>query len=294
MFKNKNMIKTIGIIGFGTMGSQIAVALKSKNVDVIVKIKSLDKVEKYKEIIKSYCENIFWKRYFGKDFNIENISNLTFTTNINDFKDCELIIESVSENYETKYHVIDELNQLDKPDLIVTSNTSGLLMSKLAKRYNYPENFHGLHFFNPFPISKLIEITNPSGKNLMKLIEVTKLLSKQQITITEKSGLFINRLISPFWIDAINEFQNTNLTAYEIDNAIKLGLAHSMDPLETVDRIGLDILLDYCFNVYKETTESKFKPPQILIDKVTRGHLGLKTNKGFYLWNEKNKIEHDC
>lgn len=277
----------IGIIGCGVMGSQLAIAFQSRKLDVIIKVKSKHNVNNYKEVLYSYCEDVLWRRYLGHKFILDELEKIKFTTNIEELKDRELVIETTSENYQTKFKVIEELNSLHNSKLIVATNTSGLLISKLAHMYKFPNQFVGLHFFNPLSTIKLVEMTMlPFNEKSLhnKLIEFTNKINKRSLVIEEKSGLFVNRLIAPFWIDTIKELESSQLTPFQIDNALKLGCNYPIGPLELLDIIGLDVFLDYCTNVFTETNNNKFLAPDLLKTKVAKGQFGRKSNQGFYEW----------
>ena len=274
----------IGVIGAGTMGAGIA-EVASKKYEVVVRDIKDEFVEKGKATITKSFEKSVAKERITEEEKNEYLGRLTFTTNVNDLKDCDLIIEAASENPEIKKSIFKELDELCGEDTILASNTSSISITEIAAATSRPDKVIGMHFFNPAAIMKLVEIIKgltTSEETVAKVIEITEAIGKTPVEVKEAPGFVVNRILIPMINEGIFALQEGLATPEGIDTAMKLGANHPMGPLELADLIGLDIVLNV-MDYLKDTFGSdKYSAPVLLRQKVAAGELGRKSGKGFY------------
>lgn len=274
----------IGVIGAGTMGAGIA-EVASKKYDVVVRDIKDEFIEKGKSIITKSFEKSVAKERITEEEKNEYLGRLTFTTDVNDLKDCDLIVEAASENPEIKKSIFKELDELCKEDTILASNTSSISITEIAAATNRPDKVIGMHFFNPATIMKLVEIIKgltTSDETVNKVKEITEEIGKTPVEVKEAPGFVVNRILIPMINEGIFVLQEGLATPEDIDTAMKLGANHPMGPLELADLIGLDIILSV-MDYFKDTfANDKYAVPVLLRQKVAAGELGRKTGKGFY------------
>lgn len=274
----------IGVIGAGTMGAGIA-EVASKKYDVVVRDIKDEFIEKGKAIITKSFEKSVAKERITEEEKNEYLGRLTFTTDVNDLKDCDLIVEAASENPEIKKSIFKELDELCKEDTILASNTSSISITEIAAATNRPDKVIGMHFFNPATIMKLVEIIKgltTSDETVKKVKEITEEIGKTPVEVKEAPGFVVNRILIPMINEGIFVLQEGLATPEDIDTAMKLGANHPMGPLELADLIGLDIILSV-MDYFKDTfANDKYAVPVLLRQKVAAGELGRKTGKGFY------------
>lgn len=274
----------IGVIGAGTMGAGIA-EVASKKYEVVVRDIKDEFVEKGKATITKSFEKSVAKERITEEEKNEYLGRLTFTTDVNDLKDCDLIIEAASENPEIKKSIFKELDELCGDDTILASNTSSISITEIAAATSRPDKVIGMHFFNPAAIMKLVEIIKgltTSEETVAKVIEITEAIGKTPVEVKEAPGFVVNRILIPMINEGIFALQEGLATPEGIDTAMKLGANHPMGPLELADLIGLDIVLNV-MDYLKDTFGSdKYSAPVLLRQKVAAGELGRKSGKGFY------------
>ena len=274
----------IGVIGAGTMGAGIA-EVASKKYEVVVRDIKDEFVEKGKATITKSFEKSVAKERITEEEKNEYLGRLTFTTDVNDLKDCDLIIEAASENPEIKKSIFKELDELCGEDTILASNTSSISITEIAAATSRPDKVIGMHFFNPAAIMKLIEIIKgltTSEETVAKVTEITEAIGKTPVEVKEAPGFVVNRILIPMINEGIFALQEGLATPEGIDTAMKLGANHPMGPLELADLIGLDIVLNV-MDYLKDTFGSdKYSAPVLLRQKVAAGELGRKSGKGFY------------
>lgn len=274
----------IGVIGAGTMGAGIA-EVASKKYEVVVRDIKDEFVEKGKATITKSFEKSVAKERITEEEKNEYLGRLTFTTDVNELKDCDLIIEAASENPEIKKSIFKELDELCGDDTILASNTSSISITEIAAATSRPDKVIGMHFFNPAAIMKLVEIIKgltTSEETVAKVTEITEAIGKTPVEVKEAPGFVVNRILIPMINEGIFALQEGLATPEGIDTAMKLGANHPMGPLELADLIGLDIVLNV-MDYLKDTFGSdKYSAPVLLRQKVAAGELGRKSGKGFY------------
>lgn len=274
----------IGVVGAGTMGAGIA-EIMSKKYDVVVRDIKDEFVEKGKNTITKSFEKAVAKERITEEEKNEYLSRLNFTTDINELKDCDLIVEAASENPEIKKSIFKELCEICKENTILASNTSSISITEIAAATGRPDKVIGMHFFNPATVMKLVELIKgitTSEETVAKVKEITEEIGKTPVEVKEAPGFVVNRILVPMISEGIYVLQEGLATPEGIDTAMKLGANHPMGPLELADLIGLDIVLNV-MDYLKDTFGSdKYAAPVLLRQKVAAGELGRKTGKGFY------------
>jgi len=273
------------IIGAGTMGSGIAQVFATKGFQTIL----CDIEDKFVEMGYSIIENsltrLVKKDLISEDKKDKILLNIKKTTDKNDAKDCHLIIEAVVENIEIKKALFKELEQIANKDAILATNTSSLSITEIASSLKDPSRLLGMHFFNPAPLMKLVEIIkgiNSSSEVVDKVINIIKELDKEYVVVYESCGFIVNRILIPMINEAIGVLSEGIATAEDIDKAMKYGANHPIGPLALGDLIGNDIVLAIMNNLYEELGDSKYRPHPLLKKMVRAGHLGRKTGNGFF------------
>ncbi|WP_044566813.1 3-hydroxybutyryl-CoA dehydrogenase [Anaerococcus provencensis] len=274
----------IGVIGAGTMGAGIA-EVASKKYEVVVRDIKDEFVEKGKaKITKSFEKSVAKERITAEQKD-EYLGRLTFTTDVNDLKDCDLIVEAASENPEIKKSIFKELDEICKEDAILASNTSSISITEIAAATKRPDKVIGMHFFNPATIMKLVELIQgitTSDETVAKVKEITEEIGKTPVEVKEAPGFVVNRILIPMISEGIYALQEGLASPEGIDTAMKLGANHPMGPLELADLIGLDIVLNIMDYLKDTFGNDKYAAPVLLRQKVAAGELGRKTGKGFY------------
>jgi 3-hydroxybutyryl-CoA dehydrogenase len=278
-------IKKLGVLGAGTMGNGIAqVAAQSGLQVVLVDIEQTFIDKALKNIIKN------WDKDFSKGKITEQdkgnfIGNISVSTKNSDFKDCDLVIEVIVENLDIKKRVFKELNEVCAPNTIIASNTSGFSITEIAAASGRPDRVVGMHFFNPVPVMKLVEVipgAETSKSTVDIAMETCKIIGKKAIEAKEGPGFIVNRILVPYLNEAAHAYQEGVASVESIDEAMKLGANMPIGPLALCDLVGIDVLLMVTEYFYKEFGDPKFRPSLALKQKVRAGHLGVKTGKGFY------------
>ena len=279
----------IGVIGSGTMGSGIAHTFAIFGYKTLL----LDLEESFlARGIESIKDNM--KRQVKKGFVSQNqvdiaLSNINISTNYSSLKDYDLVIEAATENQEIKLNIFKKLDGICSLKTVLATNTSSISIDKISSATNRPEKVIGMHFMNPVPIMKLIEIVN--GKNTS--IETTKFvldisssIGKEAVECNDSPGFVSNRILMPMINEAIFCLYEEVGTPEAIDTIMKLGMAHPMGPLALADLIGLDVCLNILNVLYTDFKDDKYAPCKLLVEKVESGNLGRKTGIGFYNYNK--------
>lgn len=278
-------IKKIGVLGAGAMGSGIAqVAAQSGLQVVLVDLEQRFVDRGVQTILKNWDKDVSKGKISAED-KARFVGNLTTSTQNIDLKDCELVIEVVVENLDVKKRVFAELNDICPPRTVLASNTSGFSITEIAAASGRPDRVVGMHFFNPVPVMRLVEVipgTETSDETVALAMEVCQIIGKTAIKAKEAPGFIVNRLLVPYLNDACHALQEGVASAEDIDQAMKLGANMPIGPLALCDLVGNDVLLMVAEYFYKEFGDPKFRPSLALKQKVRAGHFGVKTGKGFF------------
>ncbi|MFF2347037.1 3-hydroxyacyl-CoA dehydrogenase family protein [Pseudarthrobacter sp. NPDC058119] len=276
----------VGVLGGGRMGAGIAHAFLVKGADVLVVERDEQAAGAARERVESAAAKSIERGVV--DANLDELaSRLTVGVDYDAFKDRQLVVEAVPEDWDLKVSSLRGIEERLAPEAILASNTSSLSVNGLAKELQRPGNFLGLHFFNPVPASTLIEVvlgdqTAPGLADAAK--KWVEALGKTAVVVNDAPGFASSRLGVAIALEAMRMVEEGVASAGDIDNAMVLGYKHPTGPLKTTDIVGLDVRLGIA-EYLQATLGDRFAPPQILRDKVARGELGRKTGKGFFDWS---------
>ncbi len=274
----------VSVIGAGTMGNGIAQVFAQKGNDVILVDTFPDAIKKALETMKSSLEKLQKKGAIREDPKIV-LNRIKTETSLSALSESDVYIEAVPERPEIKKTAIEAISSVARPDSIVASNTSSISINLLSSYCKFPQNFVGMHFFNPVPVMKLVEIVKSnrtSEETLNKVMSLVTLLDKQYVVSSDYPGFISNRILMPLLNEAMLAFEQGIATKEDIDKTMKLGMNHPMGPLELADFIGLDVTSDIMEVLYREFGDHRYKPPIILRNLVNSGKLGRKSGEGFY------------
>ena len=278
-------IKKVGVIGCGAMGGGIAQVCAQTGYTVVVSEINDQLLNKGLAAINANLTKNVDKGRISAEDKEATLARLKGTTDMKDFSDCDLIIEAALERMDVKKQIFAQLDQICPPHTLLATNTSSLSIIDVATATKRPTQVLGLHFFNPPQVMKLCEVARTVVTS-DEVIATGKIfaesLGKTAVIAKDTPGLLANRLVSSFWVNAINMYDAGVATREDIDNAAKLGLNHPMGPLELADFVGLDIVLALIQTMYDEFQEQRYIPPLLLKKMVTAGMLGRKSGRGFY------------
>ena len=289
---SKHIIKSVGIIGSGTMGSGIAELTASNGYKVELIDVSNEVVNSgYTKIEKSIKRQEARKRITTEE-SAETLSNINASDSFSNLSECEIVIEAVSESMEIKKELISNIEKNTPGNTIIATNTSTLSVTELAMHTKRPDRVIGVHFFNPAPIMKLVEIITTkitSNETVDTAKEFALNLGKDPVITRDKAGFIVNRILLPMINEAVFVLDEQMASAEDIDKAMKLGTNQPIGPLALADLIGLDVTLDVLSVLYKEFGDPKFRPATLLKEMVRAGYLGRKTGKGFFEYGKKGE-----
>ncbi len=279
------MGKTIGVIGAGTMGNGIAQTAAAAGYQVILQDVQDSFLQRGLDTIQRNLNRSVEKGKLSTEEASRTLGRIKGTVHIEELSTADIVIEAIIENMDSKKSLIKKLDEVCGPNTIIASNTSGLSITELGNCTNRPSQVIGMHFFNPVPVMKLVEIVR-GQETSNETYEEAKLLvekfGKKGITVQDAPLFAVNRILVPMINEAIFVLAEGTASAEDIDEGMKLGANHPIGPLALADLIGLDTLLFVIETLYTETSDSKYRPCPLLKKLVRAGHLGRKTGKGFY------------
>ncbi|CAF2231247.1 unnamed protein product [Rotaria magnacalcarata] len=289
-------IKTITVIGGGLMGSGIAQVAAETNHRVILVDQKQEFLDKSLNIIETSLKRVIKKKFEkdqqrGEQYLSDVKGRITTSTNVNQaVQSTDLVIEAIIENLEIKQKLFQQIDQAAPKHTIFTSNTSSLPITDIAKDVQRQDKFGGLHFFNPVPVMKLLEVIRISGtsdETFQKLLDFGKALGKATVSCKDTPGFIVNRLLVPYLLEAVRMIERGDATAEDIDTAMKLGAGYPMGPIELLDYVGLDTskyIVDGWKQLYPK--EPSFQTSELLNKIVSEGKFGKKTGAGFYKYSK--------
>ncbi|MDQ3488264.1 MAG: 3-hydroxybutyryl-CoA dehydrogenase [Acidobacteriota bacterium] len=278
-------IKTVGVLGCGLMGSGIAQVCAASGYKTIVLEVEQAFLDKGLGRTKKFLNDGVEKGKVTPEARDTTLANLSGTTKYEDLKDCDLIIEVIIENLDEKAKAFAALEAVVGEGTVFCSNTSSLCITELAARTRRPDRFAGLHFFNPVPLMKLVEVIRgltTSDETYKKVFAFAQSLGKEPITAPDKPGFIVNRLLVPYLLDAVRAYDQGLGTVEDIDKGMKLGTGYPMGPFTLLDYVGLDTTYYIANIMFDEYREPAYAPPPLLKRMVLAGQLGRKSGQGFY------------
>jgi len=280
-------IKTVGVLGCGLMGSGIAQVCAASGYKTVVREVDQAFLDKGLGRIRKFMDDGVAKGKTTAESRDATLANLSGTTTFDAMKDCDLIIEAIVENLDDKRETYAALEGVVSDRAIFVSNTSSLCITELAATTTRPDRFAGLHFFNPVPIMKLVEVIRAlttSDETYQAVFAFAQSLGKEPITAPDRPGFIVNRLLVPYLLDAIRAYENGLGTLEDIDKGMKLGCGYPMGPFTLLDFVGLDTTYYIANIMFEEFREPAYAPPPLLKRMVLAGRMGRKSGRGVYTY----------
>lgn len=290
-------IKKVGVLGCGLMGSGIAQVAAQAGYDVVVREVEQKYLDKGLGGIQKSLAKFAEKGKMQQSDMDACMGRLKGTTNLQDLADCDIVIEAIIENAQLKKDTYAELDRIVKPSAIFASNTSSLTITELSMATARPKQFVGLHFFNPVPLMKLVEVVRTiltSDEAYEEAFAFAKSLGKEAVRCTDNSGFIVNRLLVPYLLDAIRAYEEGVGSIEDIDKAMMLGCGYPMGPFTLLDFVGLDTTYFITHVMYEEYQEKRFASPPLLRKMVLAGRLGRKSGAGFYDYSGEKPVPFDA
>jgi 3-hydroxybutyryl-CoA dehydrogenase len=278
-------INTVGVVGTGLMASGIAEVIAKSGGEVILRGRSEASIKKAKGAVKKSLDKAVARGKMEQAAADEVLERITTTLEFTDLAECDLVVEGVAEDLPLKREVFNELDQCVKPDAILATTTSSLPIVEMAAATSRPDKVLGLHFFNPAPIMKLVEVVRTvatAGDVEKRAIAWTRAIGKRPVRCGDRAGFIVNFLLFPYLNDAVHMHEEGYSTPEDIDAAMKLGCGHPMGPFQLMDIVGLDVTLAILNSLHEEFRERRYAPAPLLEHMVRAGYLGRKTGRGFY------------
>jgi 3-hydroxybutyryl-CoA dehydrogenase len=283
-------IKKVGVLGCGLMGSGIAEVAARAGYETVVREVTEELVDKGLAKIHGSLGKAVEKGKLDAAARDDTAARLSGTVDLAALADCDLVIEAIVENLEEKRKTFAALDEAVKKDAIFASNTSSLTITQIAMFTRRPEQFVGLHFFNPVPVMKLVEVVRTivtSDETFKLAFELARSLGKEPIACRDNSGFVVNRLLVPYLLDAIRALEEGVGSVEDIDKGMQLGCGYPMGPFTLLDFVGLDTTYYIANIMFEEYREKRFAPPPLLKQMVLAGRLGKKSGRGFYDYSKK-------
>ncbi|HYR52062.1 MAG TPA: 3-hydroxybutyryl-CoA dehydrogenase [Candidatus Dormibacteraeota bacterium] len=277
--------KRVGVVGCGLMGSGIAQVCAQAGIETLVREIDQPTLDKGLGRIRKFLEDGVAKGKVQAADKDKILSNIKGTTKLEDLAPCELVIEAAVENIAAKREVFSVLDKVVKPDAVLASNTSSLSITEIAAATSHPDRVLGLHFFNPVPLMKLVEIIRAlptSDAAFERAKEFVEQIGKTAVVCKDTPGFVVNRLLVPYLLDAVRLLESGIASREDIDNGMKLGCGYPMGPLTLLDFVGLDTTYYIANIMFEEFRQPHFAPPPLLKRMVLAGYMGRKSGRGFY------------
>ncbi|WP_299891858.1 3-hydroxyacyl-CoA dehydrogenase family protein [uncultured Lacinutrix sp.] len=288
-------MKNVAVIGAGTMGNGIAHTFAQSGYKVQLIDINEDSLKRGMATITKNLDRMVAKEKISEADKAETLSNITTYTNVNEGVEyASLVVEAATENIDLKLKIFKQLDEACPDDTILATNTSSISITQIAAVTSRPEMVIGMHFMNPVPIMKLVEIIrgyNTSDDVTNTIMELSKKLGKTPTEVNDYPGFVANRILMPMLNESIETLYNGVAGVQEIDTVMKLGMAHPMGPLQLSDFIGLDVCLSILNVMYDGFKNPKYAPCPLLVNMVRAGKLGVKSGEGFYDYSESRKAE---
>lgn len=283
----------VAVIGAGTMGNGIAHVFAQSGYNVNLVDISQDALDKAIATITKNLDRMIAKEKITEDEKNATIGNITtYTEMVHGVDTVDLVVEAATENVDLKLKIFKSINDATNDDVILATNTSSISITQIAAVTNRPEKVIGMHFMNPVPIMKLVEIIrgySTSDETTNAIMELSKKLGKVPVEVNDYPGFVANRILMPMINEAIITLHEGVAGVEEIDTVMKLGMAHPMGPLQLADFIGLDVCLSILNVLYEGFGNPKYAPCPLLVNMVTAGKMGVKSGEGFYSWTHGTK-----
>lgn len=288
-------MKNIAVIGSGTMGNGIAHTFAQKGFNVHLIEINENSLTKGLETITKNLDRMLAKEQISDSDKEDTLNNITTFTDISEgVKSADLVVEAATENLELKLNIFKQLDEVCPENTILATNTSSISITQIAAATSRPGQVIGMHFMNPVPIMKLVEIIrgyNTSDEVTRTIMDLSKTLGKDPVEVKDYPGFVANRILMPMLNEAIETLYNGVAGVREIDTVMKLGMAHPMGPLQLADFIGLDVCLSILNVMYEGFKNPKYAPCPLLVNMVNAGKLGVKSGEGFYDYSKNRKAE---
>jgi len=281
-------IEKVGVVGCGLMGSGIAEVAATRGFEVVVREVEAGALKQGRGRIGKSLDRAVSRDKLTAEERDAALGRMTFTTEVGDLAPCDVVIEAIVEDPDVKNALFKELDGLCGPDTIFASNTSSLTITDMAAATDRPDRFVGLHFFNPVPVMKLVEVVRTiatSEETFDRAYAFAKALGKVPIAAKDNSGFVVNLLLVPYMLDAIRQLERGVASIEDIDTGMKLGCGYPMGPFTLCDFVGIDTTYRISEIMFDEYREERYAPPPLLKRLVSMGRYGRKTGKGFYDWS---------
>jgi len=287
-------MKKISIIGAGTMGNGIAQVFAMNNYHVNLIDLNSNSLTNAINRITTNLDRMIKRDVISSDQKTATLDNISTSTDINNAKSSDLVIEAVTENIKVKMKIFTQLDEICSSETILATNTSSISITEIAASTKREDKVIGMHFMNPVPIMKLVEVIRgrkTSDETTKTIIELSETIKKIAIEVNDYPGFIANRILLPMINEAIEALNKGVAKVKNIDSIMKIGMGHPMGPLQLADFIGLDVCLSILEVMHEGFKNSKYAPSELLVNMVKSGKLGIKSGEGFYDYSESKKAE---